>query len=309
MSDTDDELRASINFSSVFALAAMESGEGSSSTGLTATHEKVKTIAINEYQKPKKWMVLNNRAVKDLKLVEKTAAYLAGKGTMNGAMITGTLAKQSALDLYESALVHMNPETGGAKMEYSVGRKNFVTFAPGFHQYDQVVGGHDAEEQRRATVVLDFKFLEETSKTLWPELHDVYFHVQKHVVGNYFKVVVAHILCGRSLQVAFEYHHDSEEHKMRVDLSFVAELGNSHSTMNIAGEKEMVYRSPGSWAMFDAQMMHRSGESYADTMKIARSSSWTRIHRQVDGSRSFWTWTLRARNRSRRSARRGRRWG
>ena len=44
---------------------------------------------------------------------------------------------------------------------------------------------------------------------------------------------------------------------------------NDHLSSDATRYVEMTYEQPGSWKLFDAQLMHRSGVSYADTIKIA----------------------------------------
>ena len=208
-----------------------------------------------------------NVKVEKEKLLQKTAAFQNGKMEVGTALV-GRISKDIALPLYETSLQHMDLQNGGAKIMSTDGKSRFETIFPGITDYGLHIGNHDRKAQWCATILIEGPFLATKSAQVWPELHEFYEVAQK-CVGSKFKPVVSHILFGKSTQVAFQYHWDADQHKKPVHLSFIAELGNSQSTMRIAGEDEMTYEEPGSWKLFDAQLIHRSGMSYADTIKIA----------------------------------------
>jgi hypothetical protein len=57
---------------------------------------------------------------------------------------------------------------------------------------------------------------------------------------------------------------------IKVDFSTVLELSKSKSTMCIIGdEKPLQFASPGAMKAFDADLFHRSGVAYSNTIKIA----------------------------------------
>jgi hypothetical protein len=113
-------------------------------------------------------------------------------------------------------------------------------------------------------------------RKIWPELYTVYAEV-KNIIDSKdeLKVSSAHLLLCKSKQVAFQNHQDSKEQytngkKLKVEVSSVVELSNSKSTMSICGDAEpLMYHKPGAMKVFDADYWHRSGVSYANTIKIA----------------------------------------
>ena len=267
MSDSDDDERVSADFASIFALAEMQGDADASSSTHVAKQEKKKICDASDFNPPTQEDLDWNVEVEKEKLMKKTAAFDNGKMEVGTALV-GRISKDIALPLYETSLLHMDYQNGGAKIMSSDGKSRFETLFPGIANYGLHIGEHDPKAQRCATVLIEGHFLAAKSAQVWPELHEFYKAAQK-CVGSKFKPVVSHILFGKSTQVAFQYHWDVDQHKKQVHLTFIAELGNSQSTMCIAGEEEMTYEQPGSWKLFDAQLMHRSGVSYADTIKIA----------------------------------------
>ena len=267
MSDSDDDERVSADFASIFALAEMQGDADASSSTHVAKQEKKKICDASDFNPPTQEDLDWNVEVEKEKLMKKTAAFENGKMEVGTALV-GRISKDIALPLYETSLLHMDYQNGGAKIMSSDGKSRFETLFPGIANYGLHIGEHDPKAQRCATIFIEGPFLAAKSAQVWPELHEFYKAAQK-CVGSKFKPVVSHILFGKSTQVAFQYHWDADQHKKPVHLSFIAELGNSQSTMRIAGEEEMTYEEPGSWKLFDAQLVHRSGVSYADTIKIA----------------------------------------
>ena len=267
MSDSDDDERVSADFASIFALAEMQGDADASSSTHVAKQEKKKICDASDFNPPTQEDLDWNVEVEKEKLMKKTAAFENGKMEVGTALV-GRISKDIALPLYETSLLHMDLQNGGAKIMSTDGKSRFETIYPGIANYGLHIGEHDRKAQRCATILIEGHFLAAKSAQVWPELHEFYKAAQK-CVGSKFKPVVSHILFGKSTQVAFQYHWDVDQHKKAVHLTFIAELGNSQSTMRIAGEEEMTYEQPGSWKLFDAQLMHRSGVSYADTIKIA----------------------------------------
>ena len=267
MSDSDDDERVSADFASVFAMAEMQ-GDADASSSKRVAQGKKKIVDLKDFKPPTPDAVEWNLEVEKEKLMEKVEVFgNAGGPHVVGRALVGRLDKDLALPLYETTLQHMDVRNGGAKIMTTNGKKQVETNLPGINNYDLHIGDHDAEAQERASVIVDATMLTTKSREVWPELH-VFYNAVQNLVGSKFKPVVGHILCGKSPQLAFEYHWDANQHKKPAALTFIAELGNSQSTICIAGDQEMTYDQPGSWKIFDAQLMHRSGVSYADTIKI-----------------------------------------
>jgi hypothetical protein len=266
MSDSDVDERVSADFASIFALAKMQ-GEADASSSTHVAQQKMRICSPSDFNPPSPQDLDWNVKVEKEKLLQKTAAFENGKMQVGTALV-GRISKDIALPLYETSLQHMDLQNGGAKIMSTDGKSRFETIFPGITDYGLHIGNHDRKAQWCATILIEGPFLATKSAQVWPELHEFYEVAQK-CVGSKFKPVVSHILFGKSTQVAFQYHWDVDQHKKAVHLTFIAELGNSQSTMCIAGEEEMTYEQPGSWKLFDAQLVHRSGVSYADTIKIA----------------------------------------
>ena len=169
MSDSDDDERVSADFASIFALAEMQGDADASSSTHVAKQEKKKICDASDFNPPTQEDLDWNVEVEKEKLMQKTAAFENGKMEVGTALV-GRISKDIALPLYETSLLHMDYQNGGAKIMSSDGKSRFETLFPGIANYGLHIGEHDPKAQRCATIFIEGPFLAAKSAQVWAGL-------------------------------------------------------------------------------------------------------------------------------------------
>ena len=181
-----------------------------------------------------------------------------------GSAFHGFVDPDIASELYADLVEKYNPELGCVSIEVGGSVKEFY----GFDTYTDHIGEHKPDVQKRVSVVLGKQAMKTATSDKWPAMKK-FINAVKQKLGPSFDLFVGHILFSNH-QVCFQYHQDNKDHKAAVDVSLVCELSASKSTMHIAGDvTSLEYEVPGSFFVFDSELWHRSGITYANTIKIA----------------------------------------
>ena len=84
------------------------------------------------------------------------------------------------------------------------------------------------------------------------------------------EIAFVHVLQQSSAQACFSWHKDTDTQGYeRVRKTLVVMLSESRSSMQVMHEPIFVYEGAGSAALFDSDLVHRSGEASPGTIKIA----------------------------------------
>lgn len=230
--------------------------------------EKSALIAKNaDYQEDDEAHVMENQVVTAesvVNLILKEKKEL----TTCGQAFKGQIDPNKARKLHISTVEHWTNESGKLLVptKQQHGKGTCHTFS-GFSNYGNVIG--DKEEQKAHTAQIGKRFLNNgEAKECWPELHEVYEEVQK-IVGDEFCLGLAHVLWNKSKSTIFTGHQDHKEHQGKdIELTVCMEMTDTKGTVKFMGDKEVTYDEPGTLVAFDAELWHRTGVAYVDTMKI-----------------------------------------